>query len=157
MSNGAKSRALTVMALPWTAAAFKHNPGIAGLRAKPSLDSGPCKRDLGFAIAAPVDLYERRGPDDLAIGALFQHGDGAFISPPPVNRGSERPFPETLTIGRIAEDEIEWEKRASRAELRRIAPPDLGDAGEPQGLDIAAHGTPRRGVVLDEHGIARPA
>jgi hypothetical protein len=30
MSNEAKSRALTVMALPWTAAAFKHNPWIAG-------------------------------------------------------------------------------------------------------------------------------
>ena len=43
------------------------------------------------------------------------------------------------------------------AKLGRVAPPDLGDAGEPQRLDIAADGRARLGALLDEQAEARAA
>ena len=41
--------------------------------------------------------------------------------------------------------------------LCRVAPPDLGDAGQPERLHIAADGGARGGIVLDEQAIARAA
>jgi len=90
-------------------------------------------------------------------GAFFQDGDGSFFSPPPINRLGERPFPQALPVRRVAEDEIEGLQRTRLAELGRIAPPDLGDAGQAQHLDIAADGRARLGAFLDEDTEARAA
>jgi hypothetical protein len=60
----------------------------------------------------------------------------SLASPPPINRLAKRAFSEALAVRRVAEDELEGLKRAGLAEPRRVAAPDLGDAGEPKRFHI---------------------
>src|SRR6478736_6627060 len=103
---------------------------MLGLRPKIPSMSGPCDDDLRVAVAPPVGLLEAGRPGDVSVRALFQDGDGSLFSPPPINRFGKRAFPQSLAVRRIAKDELEGLQRACLAELGRVAPPDLGDAGQ---------------------------
>ena len=123
-----------------------------------ALTPGLCKGDCRIAVAPPVDFGERRGPGDVLIGAFLQDRNRALRHPSARGRRGERAFAKSFAIGRVAENKVEGLKVARFAELGRVAPPDLGRAGETQRLDIAADGGARRGALLDEEceaGAAR--
>src|SRR4029078_837160 len=156
--RGTTSETLSVMGGPsGRRGHFSTVEPMRGLRPKIPSMSGPCDDDLGVAVAAPIDLLATARPGDVGVRTLFQHGDGALLSPPPINRFGKRAFPEFLAVRRIAKDELEGLQRASLAELGRVAPPDLGDAGQAECLDIAANGGARSGAFLDDKTIAGAA
>src|SRR5262245_35435804 len=104
---------------------------------------------------APVYFPELRGPSDLGAGALLEYDDCIFGDPTSLRGRGESPFAKAFTIRGIAEDEIEGLERPGLSQAGRVAPPNLGDTGQRQRLDVAANGAPRRGVVLDEDRVAR--
>ena len=79
-------------------------------------------------------------------------------SQPPAAAERQRALGQPLPVGRVEEHEAGLAAIAGGAEIGGVAAEDLGDAGQAEGLDVAADEAARLGVLLDEQaegGAAR--
>src|SRR5215831_17732088 len=138
-------------------------PPMSGpTQGRPSASApGPSEAGKQRLCVAPAALIERGkagGEREMCALAFFDHGDGARCEPSARGCRCERPFRQTAAVGRIEEGQGEAAVPAGRPQLRGIAAEQLGDAGQPEGLDVAAQERARLRLVFDEQaerGAAR--
>src|SRR5690606_24145016 len=107
----------------------------------------------GVAVVALLNKLQPCGRLERRSGRLLHHDKCLFLEPPPDKGRSKRAFAQTLAVGWVGKDDIEWLDRACLAERRRVAAKYLGAALEPHGLDIGADQTAAFGRFLDEQAM----
>src|SRR5262249_54840548 len=108
------------------------------------------KQRLGVAPGAPIDGDIALREGNLCGLVLFDHGDGARREPSALCRRCQRSLRQTLAVGWVEEGQREAAGLACRPELRGVTAKQLGDARQPERLDVAARERTRPCVVLDE-------
>ncbi len=127
--------------------------GLAGAvnRAKGAGGGIAENRHARLAIVPVVGGDEARRGGGRLVERQLQHDDGAGCDPAAVAGRGQRGGAQAGPVGRVGEDKVVG-RAAAGAEAGRVAPPDLGLAGQPQPLDVLADQRPRGRVILDEDG-----
>ena len=108
------------------------------------------KHRLRVAPGTLIERIEAGGERDAGALALLDHDDGAGREPAAAGRRGERPLGQALAVGRIEESQREAAVSTGRPQLGGVAAEDLGDARQPERLDVAADEGARFRFLLDE-------
>src|SRR5262249_51088385 len=115
------------------------------------------KQRLGVAPGALIEGGKARGQGEARALAFFKDGDGARREPTALACRCERSFRRAGAVGRIEEGQCEAAVPAGRPQRRGVPAEQLGDAGQPERLDVAAHERARLRLMLDEQAKGRAA